>query len=358
MKPLRVLLAGLGVRGRHWAEVLTRSPRTDIAAYVDPHPAARDRMIAQYGERPAFESVEAALASAVEVEAVLLANPPVGRLAQVQAAAARSLPLLVEKPLALSLPEAAALVAIAEAASVPLMVGLNFRYLGVTQAVKRLLADETVGEAAFARFTYERYRDGNRPDLNKYPLTMDQPMLWEQSIHHFDLLRYVYGSEPVSVMCRTWNPAWSMYASDANVAALFTFANGMVVNYQGTWQSGWAQPRFEWRTDCTDGIISQRDQFGDLLYARHADADLTPVPLPPHEQWITETGHLLDAFVDAVVEGQPLQCSGRDHLSSLAMVEACILSTREDRCVAVNSVLSQISGDSAHVMSEEERRNN
>ena len=40
MTPLRVVLGGLGVRGRYWAEVLTRSPRCEIIAYADPNPAA------------------------------------------------------------------------------------------------------------------------------------------------------------------------------------------------------------------------------------------------------------------------------------------------------------------------------
>ncbi len=350
MTPLRVVLAGLGVRGRHWAEVLTRSPRCEIAAYADPNPAARERMVAQYGERPAFETAEAALAAVPNVDALVLANPPIGRKSQVQAAVSRGIPLLVEKPLALSLEEAADLVALAEAASVPLMVGLNFRYLAVTQALKRLLAENVVGKPEFARFTYERYRDGRRPDLNKYPLTMDQPMLWEQSIHHFDLMRFVYERAPLTVQCQTWNPSWSMYASDANVAAIFRFEGGMVINYQGTWQSGWAEPHFEWRTDCTGGIISQRHQFGDLYYAPQSAAALTPVELPPYETWITETQALLDAFVDTVVDHQPLQCSGADHLWSLAMVQACILSSREGKSVAIASILPPKSGDSDHIL--------
>src|SRR5690606_22329148 len=126
-----------------------------------------------------------------------------------------------------------------------------------------------------------------------------------------------------------------------NVAALFTFETGMVVNYQGTWQSGWAEPAFEWRTDCSNGVISQQHQFGDLYYAQKNDTELTPVELPAHEIWITETQGLLDAFVDSVVDGQPLQCSGRDHLMSLAMVQACSLSSREARCVSIDTVLPQ-----------------
>lgn len=342
MNPLRVLLAGLGTRGKYWAEVLTRSPRCEIAAYADPNPAARDRMVARYGARPAFETVEDALAQMDDIQALVLANPPIGREAQVWAAVDRGVPMLIEKPLALSVAEAARLVTMAETGNVPLMVGLNFRYLAVTKAVLELLRQETVGKPEFARFTYERWRDGHRPDLNKYPLTMDQPMLWEQSIHHFDLLRYVYGQEPVTVQCQTWNPSWSMYASDANVAAVFTFDEGLVANYQGTWQGNWKVPHFEWRTECTAGVISQREQFGDLFYARHDDPGLTPVPLPPHETWITETEGLLAAFVRAVVDGEPLECSGRDHLRSLAMLEACILSSQQGRRVEVAEILAAL----------------
>ena len=164
-------------------------------------------------------------------------------------------------------------------------------------------------------------------------------MLWEQSIHHFDLMRAVYGQEPVRVQCQTWNPSWSMYAHDSNVAALFEFDGGMRVNYQGTWQGSWAVPGFEWRTECADGIIMQRDEFGALFYARRDDAELTPVPLPPHERWISETQALFDAFVDHVVDGAPLQCSGRNHLNSLAMLEACIQSSAAGSGVDIGDVL-------------------
>lgn len=338
---LKVVLAGVGVRGRHWAEVLTRNPDTQIVAYADPSPAALERVQAEYGAAQTFANAEAALAALADVDALILANPPMGRASQLRAAAERGIPVLVEKPLALDLKEAAQLVAIAESGNIPLMVGLNFRYLGVTQAVMGLLSAGTVGQAAFGRFTYERWRDGHRPDLNKYPLTMAHPMLWEQSIHHFDLMRFVYGREPQRVLCHTWNPPWSMYDDDTNVAAIFIFEGGLSVNYQGLWQSGQNIPFFEWRTDCTQGAISQREQFGELFYARQADTAFTPVDLPPHERWITETAGLLRAFVASINEGAPLACSGRDHLMSLAMVEACIQSSRSGQGVDIEELLTE-----------------
>lgn len=336
---LKVMLAGLGVRGRYWAEVINRSDRAETVAYVDPNPEALQRANSEFGERPSFESMEGALQDIEKVDALVLANPPIGRESQVRLAVANNIAMLIEKPLALDLEEAAHLVSIAENAGVPLMVGLNFRYLGVTIATQQLLTEGIIGSPEFARFTYERWRDGRRPDLNKYPLTMEHPMLWEQSIHHFDLMRYVYGQEPISVACHTWNPSWSMYDDDTNVSAIFRFDGGMTVNYQGTWQSNWAVPGFEWRTDCTRGIITQRDQFGDLAYARRDEESLTRVDLPPHERWISDTSGLFNAFLAHVLDGEPLQCSGRDHLMSLAMLEACIRSSRNHEVIEISQVL-------------------
>ncbi len=337
---LKVLLAGLGVRGRHWAEVIKRDARADLLAYADPDARACQRACAEFGDRPAFAHVEDALNSLDDVGALVLANPPMERESIVRAAAGRGLHMLIEKPLALDLDEARRCVEIAERAGTSLMIGLNFRYLEVTTALKGLLAEERVGKPAFARFTYERWRDGGRGDLNDYPLTMRQPMLWEQSIHHFDLMRYVYGQEPVRVSCRAWNPDWSMYAHESNVAALIEFDGGLVVNYHGTWQGNWAVPGFEWRTDCSEGIITHREQFGALYYARRDDEKLTPVSLPAHERWITETRALFERFVDHVLDGTALECSGRDHLMSLAMLEACVRSSEQKSAVDVGGISS------------------
>ncbi len=336
---LKVVLAGLGVRGRHWAEVIARSQRAELLAFVDPSVEALARAVSEFGERPAFATLEAALGALTDVDALVLANPPMQREGIVRLACALKLPMLIEKPLALDLGEALKLVQIAESAAVSLMVGLNFRYLPVTKALMRLLADDAVGRPEFARFTYERWRDGRRPDLNDYPLVMDHPMLWEQSIHHFDLMRFVYKQAPVRVQCHTWNPPWSMYAGDSNVAALIEFEGGMRVNYQGTWQGSWAAPAFEWRSDCAAGIITQRDQFGALFYARRDEAALRSVPLPPHERWISETAALFAAFLNHVLDGAPLQCSGRDHLMSLAMLEACVQSSAKGAGVLIGDVL-------------------
>ena len=335
-RPLRLVLVGLGVRGRHWAETMRRNADVAIAAYVDPDPVALQRAAAEITPAPGFATLEAALDAADAVDALVLATPPTTRAPQLALAVQAGLPVLAEKPLAVDLDEAARFVRLTDEAGVPLMVGLNFRYLPVTVAIKRLLARDDLGAPEFARFTYERYRDGRRADINKYPLTMEHPMLWEQSIHHFDLMRHVYGQEPVEVYCRTWNPSWSMYRHHANVSALFTFDRGLEVNYHGTWAGSWGDTQVTWRTDCPGGAIVQREQFGDLVLARTPFAEPEPVDLPPHEIWISETVNLLASFVDFLRGRCALESSGRDHLASLLMVQACIDSSREGRLIDID----------------------
>lgn len=323
MSEMSVILVGLGARARTWRRVLNENPHCRIVGLVDTSRAALDAALAETpGARGAATLAE--LTETVAADAVILATPPGNREAQIAAACAARLPILAEKPLADSLSAAEAHVAAAERAGVSLMVGLNFRYLAVTQAMRALFAPDRLGPPAFGRFNYERWRDGNMPHINKYPLTMVQPMLWEQSIHHFDLMRYVYGAECTGISARTFNPPWSMYAGDANVSALITFENGIEVTYQGTWAGNWDHLGFNWRTDCAKGIAVQAAMFGDLSFALRHDRQMTPVTLPPHEIWIDDAAALLADFVAHVLEGAPLHCSGADHLKSLRMVEGCI----------------------------------
>lgn len=330
--PLRLLLAGLGNRGQMWARIVKEHEHASLAAAVDPNPEARERIERRFPGLPLFATLEEALAAG-GVDAVLLVTPPDGHRTQAQLIFETGLPLLAEKPLALDMEDARAIVEMADAARLPLMVGLNFRFLPVSTAIRDLLAEGVLGAPGFSQFTYQRNRDGKQPHLNKYPLTMRHPMMLEQSIHHLDLIRFCFGREVETVICRTWNPPWSMYAHDSNVHCLLTLEGGVEVNYFGTWTGGWNELQFQWRIDCTDGVIVQRQLFDDLAIARTADTHLQPVPLPNLEPFFDDSAALLDAFTRHVLGEGPLVCSGRDHLITLALCFAAIESSETGRAV-------------------------
>lgn len=333
-RPVRLIVVGLGARARIWLSVIDAREDVILAGLVDPSEDARKNAAQRYPTLPVSDDL-AALAATVKADAVLLVTPPGGREGQIEAAIASGLHIIAEKPLADSVALAERYVTAAEAAGLHLIVGLNFRYLPVTTALRDLLASGRIGKAAFARFTYERWRDGTLPRLNKYPLTMDQPMLWEQSIHHFDLMRFVYAQEPVRIYARTFNPEWSMYRGDANVSALIEFDQGMIVNYQGTWQGGVDRLDFEWRTDCSDGVALQRDMFGDLVAATRTEPEYSAVPLAPLEPWITDATALLAMIANALHGRAAPECTGRDHLLSLRMLDACIRSSETGQPVTL-----------------------
>lgn len=331
MKPLRLIIIGLGARARTWLQVAQANADIQIVALCDPDLAARTRASEHFPDIPIGADIAEVIGT--EADAVLLCTPPGGREGQIEASCAQGLAILAEKPLADDVVTAARYVEMAESAGVHLIVGLNFRYLSVTQEMRHLLTSGAIGTPEFGRFTYERWRDGTQDWLNKYPLAMDHPMLWEQSIHHFDLMRYVYGTEPAYIQAHTSNPSWTMYAGDTNVSALISFENGMTVNYQGTWQSGHEPMNFNWRTDGSEGIVVQRKMFGDLAWAKRMQPDLTPVALVEHTPWITDATELLKSFVSTCRGTAPPECTGRDHLQSLFMLQACILAS--DRCATV-----------------------
>ena len=334
-EPLRVLLAGTGTRGKHWARIMHDEPLCRTVGYMDLNEANLAEVNARWPapEGALFTEFAAAL-DAVDPDLVVLATPPMGHLEQAGEVFARKRHLLSEKPLTLDLAEAIAIVRGAQEAGVSLTVGLNFRYLAATIEAKRIFAAQELGAPSFGQYLYWTNRDGRRPGINKYPLTMHQPMLYEQSIHHLDLFRFTYDAEVERVSAITHNPAWSMYADDANVFALVEMTNGIVVNYFGTWSGTTRLRTFEWRTDCSEGAVIQRDFFKDLAIVAKDSAEPRAIELPAQEDYVDDTRamfrHILQQILDGVPEPTP---SGRDHLKTMALTVACEESAREHAVV-------------------------
>ena len=347
---IKLILAGVGVRGRQWARIIHEEADAQAVAYVDrrfPDISAGGTFDPQ--GVPCFTDLAAALA-ATEPDAMVLATPPLVHHQQIMMAFHHGLHVLAEKPLAEDLAEALDLVGQAEERGLQLMVGMNFRYLPAHQAIRRTIRGGKLGEPSFAQFTYLRHRDGRRADLNDHCLTQEQPMLLEQSIHHLDLMRYCYDREVVWVQADTWNPSWSVYRDDSNVSVLLCFEGGLRANYLGTWTAAWNEFSFRWRTDCSGGVLVQKAQFDDLYQSRFSPElaqtgelfkrvaePLEPVELEPVEYFVDDTRGLLAEFISALQSGRPVETSAKDHLKTLALTRACIEAARTGQRLQMDS---------------------
>ncbi len=351
---VRVLLVGAGNRGRVWSRVCSETSLVQLVGIVDPDVARAEAARAGLDRPllPIYTDLAEAL-EGVQPDAVIVVTPPSTHHALVSAALSAGTHVLCEKPLSEDLSEAIDLVERAQAHDLKLLVGMNFRYLSTSQRIRRYVRERQLGDPSLGQFVYVRYRDGRRADLNDYPLRMSYPMLHEQSIHHFDLLRYCYDSEVESLVADSWRPSWSTYAGDCCVSVLFRFENGMRVNYLGTWTASWNRMTFGWRTEFASGVLMQRAQFDDLVKvefqperglsgARFKTADeAEPVrqeALPPCVPFVDDSRLLLTELVESIREGIAPTTTGHDHLRSLCLVRACIESAETGRRVQMHEL--------------------
>jgi len=331
MKKIKILLVGYGPRGKLWARAIKKNSKTELIGICDIDKSIKYKNIKNV---IFFHKLESALFY-LKPDAILLATPPFNRMKDLKVCAKFKMPILVEKPLSVNLEDAKRQISFMNRHKLLLFVGLNFRYLPTTLEKIKLLKSGKLGKPNFAKFVYERWRDGRLEKLNKYPLNMKHPMLWEQSIHHFDLIRFIYNANVRKVFATTSNPPWSMYKHDTNVNAILELQNGIVVNYIGNWQSNCKSLNFEWRTDCAKGIIIQKKQFDDLNYRTINQSKLKKIKLKKFKMWLDDADNLLFAFNNAINNKKNLLKLNKDHLNSLSIVDACIKSAKTGKKISI-----------------------
>ena len=343
------MLVGCGVRGRSWARVVKESPDCEISAYVDVDHGALDRIRKAYGdeEAAAYTSIPDALNDS-DFDAAIIVTPPRFHHEQSMMLLEENMHLLVEKPLTEDYRTSLEIVDHAEEKGLNLTVGMQFRYMPVTQAYRRLYSSGKYGSPSFAQFSYIRTRNPMNYRgmiLNQYCNDMAHTFLLEQAIHHLDLMRYVYATDVEAVQAYEWNPGdWghNPYRQDPNVSMLLYMKSGIHVNYLGTWISGNEGMKegidFRWRTDMEKGIIVQKELFGeDGIYTASRDDDtLKHIDTGPIEPFHTDTVGLLAEFVDCLKRKRPPETSGRDHLKTLTAILAAVESSVTGRKIYVD----------------------
>jgi predicted dehydrogenase len=347
---IRLIQAGLGFWGRSWAtEILPAVPGVEVVAHVDPDPAALAALQAATGAPPerCFASLPAALA-AVEADAVLgsLALPahlPVGR-----AAFEAGLHYIVEKPFAPDVAAGAALVALARRRRRVLMVSQNYRFYPAAIAAAELVRSGRLGRPLAVTIDFRRHA----PSEGHRYLGIPDPLLADMSIHHFDLLRFVLGREPVSIACHAWNPGGSPFAHEAAAFATIELAGGVMASYRGSWVS--TAPRTPWaglwQIELEGGVAewtakgekAARLAF-DRLAIRPLGGDWQTLPLPSLPQH--DRAGALAAFARRIAgEEPPGFSSGADNLGTLALTEAAIRSASAGGAPVAVAPLLQAAG--------------
>jgi phthalate 4,5-cis-dihydrodiol dehydrogenase len=218
---------GLGVVGLGRGFAMMRAAlagRADftVVAGADPRPEARARLAEEFGA--AGYATAEALCGDSRVQAVYVATPHQCHAADVLAALASGRPVLVEKPMALTLEDAAAMVAAARRGGVPLLVGHSHSWDAPVAAARKLIAGGEYGPVRAIHamnFTDFLYRPRRSEELDT---AQGGGVFFNQAPHQVDIVRLLAGGLARSV--RAQAGAWdAARPTEGAYAALIDFGS-------------------------------------------------------------------------------------------------------------------------------------
>ena len=220
MTPLRIAVLGAGMIGRRHIQTIRGMPQVaELVAVADPlvDPAGFDLGTAAW-YRDAQDMLDR-----VRPEAVVIATPNALHLEQGRWCCERGIHFLMEKPVTVTLDEAAALVQAVRASGVKTLVGHHRRYLGTVQQARQWVADGNLGKLVLASVLWAT----RKPDDYFRAAWRTQPgggPLLINAIHEIDMLRYLCGDiRAVSGMKSHANRG---FAVEDTAAAVLEFDNG------------------------------------------------------------------------------------------------------------------------------------
>ena len=334
MKKIGIGVLGVGEMGKRHAENLRRLvPGADLIAVADVA-ADRAKQVAEELEiAKSFGSLDAML-ECKEIRAVLIATPDKFHAQCVIQAAKAGKDILCEKPIALSLPDAyAALDAVAKA-GVRLQVGFMRRYdPAYAAAMKRIEAGEIGTPLIFKSVG----RDKDQPPMAAYQSGVNGMILYNNTIHDFDLARWMMRDEVTEVHSYTTvaiRPEVAQYGDVVASSVNLRYLNGGIGNIESYVQAVYA---YDVRTEVLGSkgavFIGSLQQAPAVFLSANGSAQT----LADHFLTRFADAYLaeLQDFVQALLQDKPVRVTGDDGLKALAYAVAAENSHKQGKPVKV-----------------------
>jgi predicted dehydrogenase len=299
---LRIAVIGVGYLGRHHARILAALPGAELVAVVDTNQARATEIAAAHGVRALIDYRDLG----GEVDAVTIAVPTERHHAIAVECLSAGIPVLVEKPMALSLDEADAMMAAARQAGVVLAVGHTERFNPAVATARPLLTAP--------RFI-EVHRLGTFPERS-----LDIDVVFDLMIHDLDVVLSLVRAEVESIEA-VGVPVLTGRVDIAN--ARVRFGDGCIANFTASRISRDRVRRirfFQPATYVSIDYAAQKVERWQLIKADGAPPSIQggDVEVVSHEPLQLE----LADFVDAIVSDRAPMVSGEDGRRALALAAA------------------------------------
>ena len=330
-RPIRWGLIGASTIAGEWMIPAIRSAGGEIAAVLSSD-AGRGQAFAAANAIPTATNDLATLLGQ-EIDAVYVSTTNELHLAQTLAAAGAGRHVLCEKPLALTLADARAMVAACRKAGLVMGTNHHLRNAATHRAMRAAITGGRIGRPLFARVFHAVYLP---PHLQGWRITTPSTgagVVMDITVHDADTLRFVLAEEPVEVTALTQASGMAAPGIEDGVMGVVRFRSGLLAQLHDAFTTRHATTGLEVHgeegsliaTDC----MTQQPK-GEVRLRTAAGEELLPLD---HENLYARS---LRAFHAAVRgEGEPA-ATGEDGVRSLALALAALESAATGRTVRVD----------------------
>ncbi|MCX6031141.1 MAG: Gfo/Idh/MocA family oxidoreductase [Chloroflexi bacterium] len=329
---IRAGVIGVGAIGRHHVRIYNQLDDVQLVAIADPDEARRMGLARLY-KTPAYASFEE-MFDRETLDVVSIAVPTVLHREVTLAALERGVNVLVEKPIAATVEEAAEMIKRAAARGLTLMVGHVERFNPALIELKRRLA---AGELGHVFQVYARR-------LSPFPAYIrDVGVVMDLATHELDIMRYLLGSEAERIYAETERNLHNLY--EDMLAGTIKFENGIV----GVLDINWLTPTKvrELRITGERGMFLVDYLKQDLYFYENSKAP-NPWDAMALFRGVGEGNVLkfqlnkvepleaeLAAFIKATVNHTEPAVTGLDGLHALALVQMVLASAEQGQVLRV-----------------------
>jgi phthalate 4,5-cis-dihydrodiol dehydrogenase len=191
-RQLNVGLIGIGVGGSRILPAMEAMPLVNLMAGADINPLSRDEFVREYPNARVYASAEE-ICEDPEVEAVWISTPNRFHAEHVALAARHGKHIIVEKPMALSMDQAAQMVKDAEEYGVKMLAGHTRSYSPPMRATRRIVDSGVLGPLrAINIFSYSDWLLRPRA-IEELDLAQGGGVPYRQGPHQVDTVRFIGG---------------------------------------------------------------------------------------------------------------------------------------------------------------------
>ena len=347
-KTVKIGVIGLGMGSGH-VEGFQAHPQAEVVAICDQNEARLREKAEKYGIRHTFTDAETMLQSC-KLDAVSVATPNAFHAPLTIAALTRGLHVLCEKPMAMTVAEAEAMLAAARKRRKNLMINFSFRFLPMSMALKAQVEAGVLGDIYFGRTVWHCRRGfpGFGGWFGQKALAGGGPLI-DLGVHRIDLALWLMGyPEPSVILGSSYEHLARLEVERRQQAfdvedlacGMIKFRNGATLLVEASWAANTDEPEhMETKLYGTKGGLQQRNYDGgykfkaeiytvedDHFFTKRLEGSQADVPTSYRE------------FVDSILEGRDPQASGEDGVKVMKVLEGIYRSAQSGREVCYDGV--------------------